>query len=95
LASGLQMAQALHAAFEFAKEFPSLTKEWMETSNYLVVLQIENENRLQELLQSAKEKGIRCVSFREPDIEDQLTAICLEPNDISRKLCQPLKLALI
>jgi peptidyl-tRNA hydrolase len=94
LSPGLQMAQALHAAFTFAVWFPQHTKEWMDSSNYLVVLQTKNEAELQELLEVAKEQNIICASFCEPDIDNQLTAICLGPSEASRKLCRNLKLAL-
>jgi hypothetical protein len=37
-------------------------------------------------LKKAEERGIKVLAFREPDLENQLTAIALEPTEASRKL---------
>jgi len=42
----------------------------------------------------AKEKEIKFSIFREPDFDDEITAIALEPGRKSKKLCSKLNLAL-
>jgi hypothetical protein len=45
------------------------------------------------LLGRAKELGIVYSEFREPDYENSLTAICIEPGEKSKRLVKELKLA--
>lgn len=66
----------------------------MEESNYIVVLCIENEYKLLQLMQKADYQDILYSIFKEPDIDNQVTAITLEPGEKSKKLCKNLKLAL-
>jgi hypothetical protein len=40
------------------------------------------------------EQGIRFSVFKEPDIDNQITAIALEPGSKSKKICSNLSLAL-
>jgi hypothetical protein len=66
----------------------------MQHSNYICVLGIENELALKDLMQQAIDKGISVAIFREPDLNDEITAIALAPCSKSKKLCRGLKLAL-
>lgn len=77
LATGLKMAQACHALRQFAEEYPELDQAWFEQSNNLVVLQVDDVPSLAELLE---EHGIRLARFHEPDLDNELTAICVEPS---------------
>jgi peptidyl-tRNA hydrolase len=94
LTPGEQLAQTTHAVFRFASRFPGTTDCWLDNSECLVILGIENEEKLLALWQEAERQGIECIGFREPDMDNQLTAICLEPDHRTKKLCQHLKLAL-
>lgn len=67
---------------------------WYTESNYLVILNIENEEKLIDLLNKAKTLNIKSVGFREDDLDGQYTAIALAPCKETKKLCQNLKLAL-
>lgn len=93
LSTGAQMAQSLHAALHFADENPDLTKKWMKFSDFICVLHIDNEKELLQLARKAKIKGIICAMFHEPDLDDSLTAVCLEPGQHSKSLCKHLRLA--
>lgn len=86
--------QSIHAAIQFAMEYPDTNKEWFENSNYLGFLSVPNERDLLKLAERAKSIGIECSIFREPDIDNQATAIALAPGSKSKKLCSNLNLAL-
>jgi len=58
------------------------------------LLEIEDEKQLQELLILAEMKGIKFSIFREPDFDNEITAVTFEPGGRSKKLCSRLKLAL-
>ena len=69
----------------------------MHDSNYICCLSVQNEQELQNLIEKALRNNIRFSVFKEPDIEDQVTAIALEPGQKTKKtkkLCSNLKLAL-
>jgi hypothetical protein len=94
LSKAQQGVQAMHALTEFIFEHLEVAREWRQESNTLAWLTVADEKALDHLLTIAIERGIRSVPFREPDINDQLTAICLEPTEEARKLCRNLRLAL-
>jgi peptidyl-tRNA hydrolase len=94
LSPGYQAVQSMHALRQFTAEHPEIDKQWFEQSNYLGLLSVSNESELARLIDKAHKEGIRFSIFREPDIEDQITAIALEPGLKSKKLCSSLKLAL-
>jgi len=77
LDAGLKMAQAIHTFKVFAVEHPDLEQWWYTESNNIVVLQDDDvlslANRLEEM-------GFRVSRFREPDLDDQMTGICVEPR---------------
>lgn len=87
---GRQVAQIVHAVMDYCSKHPFL--EWMEVSNYVVVLYAKNENHLTKLLNKALERELLVGWFREPDLDDQLTAIVLEPCKESKRLCSSLPL---
>ena len=93
LNTGSKLAQSCHVAFEFYKSHPEVAKSWMEASNYICILSVESENEISEILMKAIDKNITHSVFREPDFDDSITAIALEPGPISKKLCSKLKLA--
>lgn len=87
-------AQAVHAAFEYAVVHPKQAAAWYRESNYLVLLEVPGEGALQDLSRRAQLREIPAVEVREPDYDDQLTAIVLGPGDAARKLCSSLPLAM-
>jgi len=94
LEPGYQAVQSGHAAIQYVFEHPECAKNWFENSNYLGFLAVQNEQELVNLINKASEKEIKFSVFREPDIDNQITAIALEPGLLSKKLCSNLRLAL-
>lgn len=91
---GYQLPQAIHSAVLWCFSFPEQARIWHEESDYLVVLNIDNEEKLIELFKKAKELEIDSVGYREQDLDMQYTAIALGPGRKTKKLCQGLKLAM-
>lgn len=94
ISAGYQGVQSIHAAIQFAMEHPGINKEWFEKSNYLGFLSVSNEQELLCLAERAATLGIEHSIFREPDVDNQVTAIAIAPGNRSKKLCSDLKLAL-
>lgn len=94
LSPGYQAVQSMHALRQFTAEHPEIDKHWFERSNYLGLLSVSNEEELNSLIQRAQLNDIKFSVFKEPDIDDQITAIALEPGAKSKKLCSKLPLAL-
>ena len=92
LPPGTQACQAAHAALDFSVAFPELVADWQCTSNTLVVLAAPDELALSWLADDAHAAGLRAVRFYEPDLDDCLTAVALEPA--ARRLVAHLPLAL-
>ena len=82
----MQSVQAGHAGIQFQHEHPKLAKLWYYNSNYLVFLSTENETSLKKLIEKANSQNIKISIFREPDINNEITAIALEPCDNSRRM---------
>lgn len=67
------MAQAAHAAVEYALRFPAETRG----APTLVVLGVRDELRLGALAGELRGRGYLPVEFQEPDLGNQLTAVAL------------------
>lgn len=88
------MAQAVHANSQFFHDWPALANRWHLESNYLVIVAAPNEEALAELAGLAVEEGIiRCIT-REPDLDNTITAVALEPGATAQRLCAQLPCAL-
>lgn len=94
LAPGLQAAQVAHAAFQFSHDHRPLASQWLQESNYLIILSVEDEKALEKLGNQADELNLPVTRFTEPDIGDELTAISIAPSPQTVELCQELPLAL-
>ncbi len=90
LTTGQQFAQSAHALAEFASQFPEQFHTWHEMSNSVIVMSCAD---LSSLLARADKRAVRYAFFREPDLNDKLTAVCLEATADSRRLTSSLKLA--
>lgn len=86
--------QSIHAIPEFIKEHPEAYKRWYENSNTLALLSVPDEHHLRNLVKYLAQKGIRYSIFNEPDIDNEMTAVAIEPHTEAYKLCKSFPLAL-
>lgn len=84
LTNGYKAQQSTHSVADFAVEFPSDFKEWKETSNSIIALGVKNESELDSLYEKLS-KLTNVTKFYEPDINDELTSICLVGDSKIRK----------
>jgi hypothetical protein len=73
-------------------EHPERATQW--NNHFLISLSIENEQKLQKLLQNLIDHGIHVSYFTEPDLGDQLTSIAFEGSESASKLTSSLPLSL-
>lgn len=92
LAPGLQAAQAVHAKELFSHEHPEVNSEWYEKSNNIVLLQVPNKESLVELAYRMMQEKIALSLFREPDLQDEPTALALSPQAARHLSSLPLAL---
>ena len=93
MTASYQSVQSTHAAIQFVFEHPEVAQLWFKDP-YLAQLSVENEHELEILIAKLKKYNIKYSIFREPDIDNQITAIAIEPSDQTRKMvsCLPLML---
>lgn len=91
---GAQIAQSLHAFREFVEDYPEVERRWYKSSNYIAILSASDESELLRLSARLTKKGIRHSLFREPDLNNELTAIAIEPGRESKRACSSYPLAL-
>jgi hypothetical protein len=65
----------VHAAIEFALTYPDVAA----AAPVVVLLAVRDELDLSWLRADAIAAGLRLTSFQEPDLDDALTALALEP----------------
>lgn len=73
--------QSAHAAIDFQHQHPVESQLWNSQSNYLVFLTVEDEDALKRLEAKCQRYDIKHTTFIEPDLNNSLTAICLDPTD--------------
>jgi peptidyl-tRNA hydrolase len=88
------IAQSNHAIADFSIKNNKLFNRWYEASNYIIVLEINNEDELQKLYSKLVSNGADVISFHEPDIDNQMTSVCFYGTPEMRKITQSLDLAL-
>ena len=88
LPPGVQAAQLVHAMRQFSEDHPEVDRDWFENSNTIVLLAASNEGSLGVVADRARCRGIPVACFREPDRDNELTAIALGPEgkSLTRKL---------
>jgi len=75
LAPGYQLAQSVHAVEELANDRSELYLEWKKTSNTVICLSIETEQKLIDMYLDLLRKYVNVKIFVEPDIGNQFTSI--------------------
>jgi peptidyl-tRNA hydrolase len=95
LSPGLQVAQACHAALDFAISHPDKARKWRDTSNYLCILAVRDEAELLNYATLAWTKQAKHALFHDPDVPSlneeantvgSYTALAIEPGDFHRHL---------
>lgn len=86
LSIGTQALQSGHAAIDFQHQHPVVASKWQKESNYLAFLTVANEAELIKLISKAIITGIKHTVFREPDIDNQITAVAFEPTEAAQRL---------
>lgn len=89
---GQQAVQSTHAAINFCFEHRGRAGPWFENSNYLVQLSVSNEMELLKLIENCEKMSITYTVFKEPDLEDSITAIAIEPSPLTKKVVSHLPL---
>lgn len=77
LPTGLQIAQAIHAAIQWVIEDPDISSVWHQKSNNVVVKHVANEAALLELAAEGERRGLVVEAFKEPDLADATTAVAI------------------
>jgi hypothetical protein len=77
----------------FAIEHPDIFKHWQKTSNTLVVLGAKNLDELVSIIKKIETENIKHTIFREPDILNEITAVCVEPSEKTKKILSRFSLA--
>jgi len=85
--------QASHVAIQFAHEHPEIELQWFSISNYIAILEVENEDELLKLKDKIISADLKYSQFLEPDLDNSLTALTIEPGKTSKKLVRYLPLA--
>ena len=91
---GQQAVQATHASIRFIFEHIEIATEWYNISEYLVELSVNNQEELLELAEKLRWKDIVFSEFREPDLDNAVTAIVMEPTQKARRMVSSIPLML-
>lgn len=94
MSDGYQAVQPAHALAQFATEHSQIFNNWQTKHKNLVLLAVKDQNELELLILKLLNKGIKHSVFHEPDINNEITAIAIEPNEESYKMTSSLPLAL-
>ncbi len=92
ISPGYKAVQSTHAAINFIFEHPDRAGPWFQNSNYLAQLEAKDERHLMSLIRKCEEYKLLYTVFREPDIGNQITAIAIEPSEMTKKVVSNLPL---
>jgi sensor histidine kinase YesM len=70
---------------QFIFEHSDISIKWFKDP-YLAQLSCANEDDLKYLIEKLQNNNIKYSIFREPDLDNQITAIAIEPSDQSRRI---------
>lgn len=94
LTPAYQAVQSCHVVADVILKHPKYALEWHRTSNTMVMLSVKDEFSLLDIEDKLKENGFKFASFREPDLNGELTAIAIIPGEGVREFCKGFSLAL-
>lgn len=86
--------QSGHALAKFCIENPISANDWHTKSQFLIYLSLKDETALSKFIFKLDRHNVCYSIFREPDLNNSITAIALEPSDVTKKLVQKFPLAL-
>lgn len=92
LSLGEAAAQVAHGVSAFAREHREAHLRWMDRSN-TVVVHAASRGDLERVLLRGKELRVKHSLFREPDRDNELTVVVLEPHEESFRAARRLPLA--
>lgn len=84
----------MHAAIDFCFQHSEIAQSWHTQSNYIAALSVKNEEELLKLISKLESRGHCYTVFREPDLENEITAIAIEYREDLKKLTGGLPLLL-
>ena len=93
LTAGAQSVQSTHSCIQFVFEHPDISQNWFKDP-YIAQLSVEDEDSLKLLIYRLQQLNIKYSIFREPDIDNQITAIAIEPSIKTKKIVSNLPLML-
>jgi len=79
---------------EFEKQQKSHYELWYHNSKTIVFLSVESIAELEKLRENLLGNKIPFAGFREPDLNNQLTSLCIISTNKTKQLCKNLPLAL-
>lgn len=77
LPTGLQLAQAIHAAVQWVIEDPDISSLWHKSSNNVVVKHVPHEAALLALAAEGERRRLVVEAFKEPDLAGATTAVAI------------------
>lgn len=83
---GYQAVQSAHALREFQDKYPNEDLAWHQSNNSIVIVTASDLKEFNKLLRKATGEGIGFAAFSEPDLADQITAVCFVPGDKTKHL---------
>lgn len=91
LSLGLRTAQLCHAFREYVEQYPEMERLWYTTSNTVVVIDsFHHEQALAAFADKLRSRGVSVAEFREPDLDNALTALAVGPEGSS--MCKHFRL---
>ena len=84
--------QSGHASIQFQHDHPDQADNWYYNSNYLIFLTVKDEEELYYLMGRLEREGINYSAFKEPDMDNEVTAISFLSDERTKKLTSGFKL---
>ena len=91
LSRGQRAVHLAHSLHTFESEHRTAYESWRDESQTLALLEAPNEHALRDLLERAGWTGVPAAGFKEPDLDNALTAVALGPA--GKRLCRRFPLA--